>query len=113
MGETEVANDALQRLAAQTIAGADWADGIEARGERFSASAKSLSLGTTNRSHVSPARRSGSSFPGAHLLYGEWLRRENRRVDDRQQLRVAHESFAAMGAEAFAEACAPRADRHR
>jgi DNA-binding NarL/FixJ family response regulator len=39
----------------------------------------------------------------AQLLYGEWLRRENRRVEARQQLRVAHESFLAMGAEAFAE----------
>ena len=36
-------------------------------------------------------------------MYGEWLRRENRRLDAREQLRAAHDTFSRIGAEAFAE----------
>jgi Response regulator containing a CheY-like receiver domain and an HTH DNA-binding domain len=49
------------------------------------------------------ATRLGLQLARARLLYGEWLRRENRRGDARDQLRAAHEAFTAMGAEGFAE----------
>ncbi len=55
---------------------------------------------------MSPSLRSARErveLARAQLLYGEWLRRENRRVDARAQLGVAHDTFSRIGAEAFAE----------
>ena len=49
----------------------------------------------------------------AHLLYGEWLRRERRRLDAREQLRIAHKLFTEFGMEAFAERAPGRARGHR
>jgi DNA-binding CsgD family transcriptional regulator len=105
--EPELAAEALQRLSETTRAsGADWGLGIEACSRALLSEGEVADelyreaierLGRT-RVRVASAR--------AHLLYGEWLRRERRRVEAREQLRAAHEMFASMGAEAFAERAA-------
>ena len=59
---------------------------------------------TTGRRSTSSANtRIAVHLARAHLLYGEWLRRCNRRVDARIELHTAHEMFTRMGAEGFAE----------
>jgi DNA-binding CsgD family transcriptional regulator len=102
-GERRLAERALERLAASTRAsGTDWALGVEARSRALLSEGETAGglyreaierLGRT-RVRVQLAR--------VHLVYGEWLRRERRRVDARQQLRTALEMFTSMGAEAFA-----------
>ena len=103
-GSVASAAAALRRLEEHTRpAGTDWALGILARSSallRHGEEADALyqealeRLGRT-RIAVHVAR--------AHLVYGEWLRREGRRVDAREHLRAAHEMFIGMGADAFAE----------
>ena len=103
-GQPERGIGALRRLVETTgAAGTDWALGIEARSRALLSDGESAErlyreaierLGRT-RVRVELAR--------AHLLYGEWLRRENRRVDAREQLRAAHQMLTAMGIEGFAE----------
>jgi DNA-binding CsgD family transcriptional regulator len=106
-GKTDVAAEALRRLAEITsVDGTDWALGVEARSRALLSDGESAErlyresierLGRT-RVRVELAR--------THLVYGEWLRRERRRVDARVQLRIAHELLDAMGMEAFAERAA-------
>ena len=100
----DVASDALRRLAERTRArGTDWALGVEARSRAL------LSEGeTAERLYREAIERLARTRIRVELLrarlhYGEWLRRERRRVDAREQLRLAYEAFASMGAEAFAE----------
>jgi DNA-binding CsgD family transcriptional regulator len=103
-GKAGLAASALGRLAEHTHANdADWALGIQARSRAL------LSEGETAEGLYREAidrlghTRLRPELARGHLLYGEWLRRENRRVDARDQLRIAHEMLVAMGADGFAE----------
>jgi DNA-binding CsgD family transcriptional regulator len=95
---------ALQWLLERTrVTPTDWLLGIVAR-VRALLSAGGVAEGLYRESIERLGRtRVSVEVARAHLLYGEWLRRERRRVDARGQLRAAHEMFAAMGAEAFAD----------
>jgi DNA-binding CsgD family transcriptional regulator len=100
-GEPEEAATAFERLCERTQAsGTAWALGVEARSRALLhddeiAYQESIEQLAQSRAAVELAR--------SRLVYGEWLRRENRRVDAREQLRAAHESFSRMGADGFGE----------
>ena len=103
-GDLDTAATALDRLLAYTRAcNSHWARGIEARSAALVSDSddaeskyrEAVEHLTDSRIRVHAAR--------SHLLYGEWLRREKRRSDARDQLRQAHTMFRQMGAEAFAE----------
>ncbi len=103
-GDAELARDALGRLATSTQpAGNDVALGIEARCRALlsdGAAADELYREAIDRLGRT---RLGPELARAKLLYGEWLRRENRRVDARDQLRAAHRQFTSIGMAAFAD----------
>jgi DNA-binding CsgD family transcriptional regulator len=100
-GAPDEAAAAFDRLRERTHAsGTAWALGVESRSRALLhddevAYQESIEHLAQSRAAVELAR--------SRLVYGEWLRRENRRVDAREQLRAAHESLSRMGAEAFAE----------
>jgi DNA-binding CsgD family transcriptional regulator/tetratricopeptide (TPR) repeat protein len=102
-GQAGLARDALERLAATTQpAGTDWGLGIEARSRALvseGAAADELYREAIDRL----GRALRPELARAHLVYGEWLRREGRRLDAREQLRTGYEQFTAIGMEAFAE----------
>ena len=103
-GDIALVEAALEWISERTrVTATEWSLGIEARirallGEGDAAERRyreSIDRLSRTRLRVELAR--------AHLLYGEWLRRERRRVDARNQLRTAHEMLSTMGVDAFAE----------
>jgi DNA-binding CsgD family transcriptional regulator len=103
-GNPERASGPLRELSEMSRAsGTDWALGIESRSRAL------LNQGETAERLYREAieqlsrTRVRLELARAHLVYGEWLRRERRRVDAREQLRVAHEMLIAMGADGFAQ----------
>jgi DNA-binding CsgD family transcriptional regulator len=103
-GDHQAAEKAHGQLKEMTlVSGTVWALGIESRSRALLAGddqAESL-----YRDAIDHLERSRVRFElaRAHLLYGEWLRRQNRRVDARHQLRTADNLLSAMGADGFAE----------
>ncbi len=103
-GKPALAEDALRQLSPSTRAsGSDWGLGIEARSRALlseGVAAEGLyreGIGRLGRTNMRP------DLARARLLYGEWLRRQNRRLDAREQLRSAHQMFDRIGMEAFAQ----------
>ena len=107
VGDTALVRAALEWMSKRTrVTASEWALGIETRVRALLSEGEtadglyreSIDRLSRTRVRVELAR--------AHLLYGEWLRRERRRTDAREQLRSAHEMFDTMGIEAFAERAA-------
>jgi DNA-binding CsgD family transcriptional regulator len=103
-GTPELAAGVCSRLTEMTRAsGTDWARGVAARSEALLADdqqAEKLYVEAVDRLGRT---RMAVDLARAHLLYGEWLRRQRRRLDARGQLRTAHDLFSNFGMEAFAE----------
>jgi DNA-binding CsgD family transcriptional regulator len=103
-GSADVAAAALQRLEPITRAtDTDWARGIQARSRALLADGEEAEALHREALDWLASSRSALHLARAQLLYGEWLRREGRRVDARRQLRSAQGTFGRIGAEGFAD----------
>ncbi|MGH2881304.1 MAG: AMP-binding enzyme, partial [Solirubrobacteraceae bacterium] len=94
----------LAHLAETTRAsGTDWAVGVEACSRALVSDGEIAERLYSEAIERLRRTRVRAELARAHLLYGEWLRRKNRRLDARRQLRTAHNLFTEFGMEAFAE----------
>jgi DNA-binding CsgD family transcriptional regulator len=101
-GTPEIAAGTHRRLLAMTeLGGTDWALGVGARSSALLADGEAAeglyreAVARLGRTRLRP------DLARAHLLYGEWLRCQHRRLEGREQLQVAHEMFVSLGMEAF------------
>jgi DNA-binding CsgD family transcriptional regulator len=100
----DVAAATVEELAERARAsGTDWALGIAARSRALLSDGPEADALYREAIDRLGRGRIAVHLARAHLVYGEWLRREHRRVDAREQLRAAHDMFDRFGAEAFAE----------
>ena len=103
-GRPDLAAETDRRLADQSRAsGTDWALGIAARAHALLVDDKHADELYADAIERLGRTRVAVDLARAHLLYGEWLRRQRRRTDARRELRMAHDMFSGFGAEAFAE----------
>ena len=103
-GDLQEATAALERLEERTTAaGTDWARGVHAWSVALVSDGEAAESRYLEAIERLARCRIAVHLARAHLLYGEWLRRENRRIDAREQLRTAYDMFSRMGAAAFAE----------
>jgi len=97
----DLAAGALERMMAATApCSSDWGRGIRARCRALLTEGESAERLHREAIERLARTRRRPELARAHLLYGEWLRREKRRVEAREHL---HEAFATIGMEAFGQ----------
>ena len=114
-GQHERAATALEQLVDRTrLASTEWALGLEARSAALVEDDPAVAE-TRYREAIDRLDRARTcpDLARAHLVYGEWLRREHRRLDAREQLRTAHELFSGIGMPGFAERARRELGRNR